>query len=98
MTDLFIASRSIPHHDDSSRRVLVAGAFIDGEVCVQGPAGAAERIGRALKAGRRRRQADEMLLAALRVALAEPAGVEAVKRAGREAWETFQKQQRGETP
>lgn len=89
MSGLFIASRRVEH--DESRRVLVAGAFIDGEPRIQGPAGAPERIGRALRAGRRQRQADEVLLAALREALAEQAGIDAVRRAGLEAW-----QQRGE--
>ena len=28
MSDLFIASRSVPHEDDGSRRVVVAGALI----------------------------------------------------------------------
>ena len=28
MTRLFIASRSVPHEDDGSRRVVVAGALI----------------------------------------------------------------------
>jgi len=72
MRDLFIASRRIPHEDDGRRRVIAAGAFIGGEVRVQGPAGADERIGQALRAGRRQRQADEVLHAALREALAEP--------------------------
>ena len=88
----FIASRFIPH--DGSRRGLAGGAFINGETRIQGPAGAPERISRALTAGRRQRQAGEMLLAALREALAGPPGIEAAKRAGREAWRLHQ--QRGE--
>jgi len=72
LSDLFIASRRIEHEDGGSRRVIAAGVFIGGEERIQGPAGAPERIGRALRAGRRWRQADEVLLAALREALAEP--------------------------
>ena len=82
MTGLYIASKAaIPH--DGSRRLLAAGAFINGEPRIQGPAGAPERIGRALIAGRRQRQADEVLLAALREALAASACCGAPIRRGR---------------
>jgi hypothetical protein len=59
VSDLFIASRRVPHEDDDSRRVVVAGAFIGDSVRVRGPLEAADALASAVIAGRMKRELAE---------------------------------------
>lgn len=78
MTGLFIASKRVEH--DGSRRIVATGAVIGDDVRIRAWGGDADALAAAVIAGRMRRELAEAEAEA-------EAGIEAVKRAGREAWQ-----------